>query len=108
MIYIDANGNYPRYYGDIMAENPGWNLGDALPEGWQEVADVPAPEFGEDQTFYEADPVLIDGVLTRNFIVRDLTEEELALRNAPISARQKLVDLGFSDAEIETIRRGIL
>jgi hypothetical protein len=108
MLYIDPNGNYPKYYGDIMNDTPGWNLGDDLPEGWQLVADAPAPEVLENQTFYDGDPEIIDGILTRTFIIRDLTTEELALREAPKTARQKLVDLGFSEAEIETIRRGIL
>jgi len=108
MLLIDSNGNYPRYYGDIMAEHPEWHLGDALPEGWQLVADVPSPDYAEDECFEEGEPAVIDGVLTRTYTVRKLTTEELAARSAPATARQRLVDLGFSDAEISAIARGVL
>ncbi len=105
-MYIDPEGNFPRYYGDIMSQNPGWQLGDELPEGWQLVADVPSPEYAEDETFEDGEPAVIDGVLTRTFIVRKLTEEELAVRQAPLTARAKLTALGFSEAEIAAIARG--
>jgi hypothetical protein len=106
MLYIDPNGNYPRYYGDIMSENSDWKLGDALPEGWQLVADTTAPDCTEDETFEDGEPQVIDGVLTRTFIVRQLTEEEVALRQAPVTARQKLFALGFTEAEISALVRG--
>lgn len=108
MLYIDPNGNYPRYYGDIMSENPEWQLGDALPSGWQLVADAPSPDYAEDETFEDGEPAIVDGVLTRTFVVRKLTPEEISIRQAPQTARQKLVDLGFSDVEINAIARGII
>jgi hypothetical protein len=108
MLYIDPNGNFPRYYGDIASQNPGWALGDALPTGWQLVADAPSPEYAEDETFEDGEPALVDGVLTRTFVVRKLTTEELELRSAPLTARQRFMDLGFTDAEISAIARGII
>jgi hypothetical protein len=106
MMYIDPEGNFPRYYGDIMSQHPEWQLGDSLPAGWQLVADAPSPEYAEDETFEDGEPAVVDGVLTRTFIVRKLTEEELSLRQAPLTARAKLVALGFSEAEISAIARG--
>lgn len=108
MLFIDSNGNFPRYYGDIMAQHEGWQLGDPLPEGWQLVADVPVPDYAADETFEEGEPTLIDGVLTRVYTVRKLTAEELQVRSAPATARQRFIDLGFSDAEISAIARGII
>lgn len=108
MLYIDPNGNYPRYYGDIMSEHPDWQLEDALPEGWQLVADAPAPDYAEDETFEDGEPAVIDGILTRTFVVRKLTQEELDARQAPQRARQKLIELGFSEVEINAIARGVL
>lgn len=108
MLFIDSNGNFPRYYGDIMAEHPGWKLGDKIPAGWQLVADAPSPDYAADEAFEDGEPALVDGVLTRTYIVRKLTTEELEARNAPVTARQRLVDLGFSDAEISAIARGII
>lgn len=108
MLFIDSNGNFPRYYGDIMAQHEGWQLGDALPTGWQLVADAPSPDYAADETFEDGVPAIIDGVLTRTYNVRKLTAEELETRNAPLTARQRLVDLGFTDAEISAIARGII
>lgn len=108
MLYIDPNGNFPRYYGDIMSANEGWSLGDPLPEGWRLVADAPAPEYGDDEAFIDGEPAIIDGVLTRTFVIRKLTAEELEAKTAPITAREKLLALNFSDAEITAIARGII
>lgn len=108
MLYIDPQGNYPRYYGDIMLENPEWALGAELPDGWRLVADAEAPAYGEDETIQDGFPEFVDGVLTRTFVIRPLTEEEIESRNAPRTAREKLEALGFSDAEIAAIARGLI
>ena len=108
MLYIDPQGNYPRYYGDIISANPDWVLGADLPDGWQFVADAEPPVYGDDEIIQDGLPEFVDGVLTRTFVVRSLTEEELEARNAPRTAREKLESLGFSSAEITAIARGII
>lgn len=108
MLYIDPTGNYPRYYGDIMSQNPEWALGDLLPEGWQLVADAPFPEYLDGQIVEDGTPELVDGILTRTYVIRNMNEVELAAKNAPVTARQRFIDLGFTDAEISAIARGTI
>lgn len=108
MIYLSPNNEYPRHYGDIMLAHPGWELGDELPEGWSLVAETEPPFFGENEVLEEVMPVNIDGVLTQTFSVRPMTEKELEQKNAPAKARQKLVDLGFTDLEIDALLLGIV
>ena len=108
MLYVDPQGNYPRYYGDIISANPDWVLGADLPEGWQLVADAAPPVCGENEIIQDGFPEFVDGILTRTFVVRSLTAEELEARNAPRTAREKLEALGFSSAEIYAIARGII
>jgi hypothetical protein len=103
MPYISPNNQYPRYPGDIQIVSPGWVVGDPLPEGWIFVEETPTPEIQEGQTFYSGEPEQIDGIWKQSWIVRDLTEEELAIANAPTTAREKLASLGFSEAEILAI-----
>ena len=61
--YKNAEGNYPRYKGDIQLVLPGWDFGDVLPEGWHKVEEVdpgeaPVHETINRQNFwYEIDPV---------------------------------------------------
>lgn len=106
MIYISPENEYPRYYGDIMQAVPGWELGDDLPEGWVEVQDVPYPVPTEGYTVEEGFPIEVNGVMTRNFIVREFTEEEKAYNEAPESARARLKALGFTDFEITALSIG--
>lgn len=106
--YINPAGEYPRYPGDIQIAHPGWELGDALPEGWIEVQDAEPPVITEGQTWYEEFPTEVDGVYTRTFGVRDLTEEELARVKAPVTAKEKLIALGFTEDEINAIVAGII
>lgn len=80
MIYISPRNEYPRHYGDIQLENPGWNYGDQLPEGWTLVNLSEAPVVGENQVAYEVAPVERNGSYFQAFEVRDLTAEELAAR----------------------------
>jgi hypothetical protein len=80
MYLIDPNGNYPRHMGDLLLEVPEWQETDALPPGWVDVAPGVIPAFDSaTQTFDELPPALVDGVLTRQFAVRNLTTEEASL-----------------------------
>lgn len=103
MIYINPQNEYPRFYGDIQLENPDWNLGDPLPEGWIEISMTPPPLVGEGEVLEELAPV--DNAQVWN--VRPMTEEELAASNSHLSARAKLKALKFTDAEIDALARGL-
>jgi len=103
MPYISPDNEYPRYPGDIQIVSPGWEVGDPLPEGWVFVEETPIPEIEEGQTFYAGEPEEVDGTWRHTWVVRDLSEEELSVINAPKTAKEKLASLGFSDAEITAI-----
>lgn len=108
-IYVDPQGNYPRYPGDIQIDNPGWEIGDPTPPGWAQVSEVEPPIGDRDTYVYEGMPTEIDGVLSQVWMSRPLTEEEIAHRDAPLTARQKLKDvLNLSDAEIDALKRGLI
>lgn len=108
MIYISPDNDYPRHYGDIMLAKKGWKLGDPLPEGWTQVAEVERPRVEADQIAYEGFPIEIDGVMTQNWLVRDMTAEEIERRDAPKQAREKLIALGLSESEVEALIRGLV
>lgn len=107
LIFIDPEGNYPRFIGDIRASDPTWTIDAPLPEGWQLVEETVLPPLSEGQTFNELAPAVVDGVLRQVWEVRDLTEEELAKINAPKTARAKLIALGLTDDEIDALVLGI-
>ena len=107
LIFIDPNGNYPRFSGDIVLENPSWTVGNTLPDGWVAVQVVAPPEVNASQVLVEEYPEIIDGVHTQKWSVRSKTSEELVFDVAAQSARQKLRDLGLTDVEIDSLARGL-
>lgn len=108
MIYISPAGEYPRHYGDIMLDAPGWKLGDELPEGWHKVEETEPPTPGTDQLVIEDAPKEIKGVWTQQWLVRDMTAEEIERRDAPQTAKAKLLELGLTEVEIEALIRGLV
>lgn len=108
MQLINPQGEYPRHIGDLQLEHSNWQIGDPLPEGWVEVADATMPEPQADQIVYEDFPVEIDGVMTQNWQVRAMTAEEMERRDAPETAKAKLMALGLSEVEIEALVRGLI
>lgn len=103
MLLIDPQGNYPRYIGDLKSQNPDWSEGEALPENWKYVNYTTVPEFdASTHKLEELSPVLAeDGQYYQTWNIRELTAEELEIANAPDTARTKLQNLGFSNAEID-------
>tara|TARA_R110000782_G_scaffold94889_1_gene178732 strand:+ start:261 stop:590 length:330 start_codon:yes stop_codon:yes gene_type:complete len=108
MLYTNAQGEYPRHIGDVQLVKKGWAEGDTLPTGWQAVVETDRPTAGTDQAAYDSGPVDVDGVLSQGWTVRDLTAEELARRDAPANAKAKLVELGFTAAEISALVSGLV
>ena len=108
LIYINPSGEYPRYPGDIQSENLDWTIDDPLPEGWIQVVDVEMPIATNDQFVYESYPELVDGVYLRNWITRELTDQEKADRDSPATERDELLRLGLSNSEVvEILRKAI-
>jgi hypothetical protein len=108
MIYINAEGEYPRHIGDVQLVVAGWQEGDTLPDGWQSVVETERPTPGTDQLTYDSGPVDVDGTLSQGWTIRDLTAEELSRRDAPANAKARLVELGFTDAEIAALVSGLV
>jgi len=107
MLYINPEGEYPRHIGDIQLEHPNFKEGDALPEGWVQVAEADRPEPQTDKIIFEDFPVEVDGVMTQNWQVRDMTAEEIERRDAPKRAKEKLIALGLTEVEVDALLRGL-
>jgi hypothetical protein len=107
-IYINPNGDYPRHIGDIKLDSPSWIEGQDLPEGWKAVVESSYPLISADEIAEETFPVLTDGVYVQTFNVRLLTSDEIARRDAPITAKAKLIALGLTDVEIQAILMGLI
>jgi hypothetical protein len=108
MIFISPQKEYPRFYGDVQLDKPGWQLGDVLPEGWIEVSEVTPPSYQADETVVSEFPVETDGQWNQAWSVRKLTVEELAIKNAPKTAKAKLIELGLTEAEIRALVTGLV
>lgn len=82
--FIDDKGNYPRHAADIQEIVPDWREGiDILPDGWQEVAPGKTPKLAQYEYVVEDAPAVVDGVLTRQFHVERLTDEQIAKITTP-------------------------
>lgn len=86
-VYVDNEGNYPRYDGDLSLAHPDWEPGSPVPQGWLLVAELEPPTSTESTYVYEEFPIMVEEVLTQNWISRPLTEEELlevSMANSPL------------------------
>jgi len=108
MLFINADNEYPRHIGDVQLVKSGFKDGDALPTGWTKVEESERPTAGIDQVTVEVFPETIDGVVTQSWTVRDLTQAELDRRNAPASAKAKLIELGLTELEVDALVRGLV
>lgn len=96
-IYIDPNGNYPRYAGDIAIAYPTWATGDPVPQGWIKVTEVEPPTPTESTYVYEEFPIMVEDVLTQNWVSRPLTEEELLKARSSSNTLPSYLGLGVSE-----------
>jgi hypothetical protein len=90
-----------------MIQNASWSPGDDLPPGWDLVNETPTPEVGQDQVLEESYPELVDGSYKQTWVVREKTEAELEIDDAPRRAREKLRLLGLTDVEITALAAGL-
>ena len=108
MLYTSPDNEYPRHIGDIQLVSKGFKEGDTLPEGWAKVAEVERPDAGADKITVEEYPKVISNVLSQNWVIRDMTQAELDRRNAPASAKAKLIELGLTEAEVFALTIGLV
>lgn len=108
MAYINSKNEYPRYIGDLQLEKKNFKEGDDLPAGWFAVLETEPPVASEGKVVEEVHPAKVDGFLSQQFVVRDLTEEELERRNAPSNAKSKLLALGLTEVEVSALVQGLV
>lgn len=77
MVYIKNGSEYPRYAGDIQSENPTWDVGQALPTGWEPVIETDQPIASSGFIVRESAPVLLDGQWFQSWEEVELTQEEV-------------------------------
>lgn len=107
MFYIRPDGTWPAFYGEIQEIISGWVPGDTLPDGWVEVVEsTPPHELAFDEDIQELEPQLVNGVMTQQWGIRKLTEEELERKNAPTVLREKLTALGLTEYELFLLSQG--
>lgn len=106
--YNTETKEFPIFLGDAQVAYPEWDGNIENPPAalvWVEDAVV---EWQEDKVIEDAEPKQVNGVWTRQFTFRDLTADELARREAPITAKAKLKALGLTDIEIQVLMAGLI
>jgi hypothetical protein len=68
---------YPRFIGDLQLLNPDATL-DNVPDDWALVEETPMPESQSGKGIFESEPKEVNGVWKQQWVIRDLTSEELA------------------------------
>jgi hypothetical protein len=104
-IYIDSDGNYPRYDGDILQIQPLWEAGDPIPEGWSQVVEITPPTPNETTYVYEGSPIEVDGILSQNWISRPYTQEELLVVSSEPDLLASYRGLGLPEEILEEIAK---
>lgn len=76
MIFIDPQGNYPRFLGDLLLEHPDWNKRKKLPAGWTKVEETSPPVRPRNVILEEDYPEIIDGKAYQKWKLRNIRQEE--------------------------------
>ena len=93
MIFIKNSEEYPRYVGDIESDSPGWQLGQALPYGWEAVTETAPPQRTADFFIVEKFPEKIDGLWYQSWELSPITEADkagLELANEELQSRKSI------------------
>lgn len=77
MRFIDNNGNYPRFIGDLMLSHPEWKEGTKIPEGWIVVEESDLPEERVDHTIAESAPEAIGNVMYRKWYLKEVGQADI-------------------------------
>jgi hypothetical protein len=91
-LYIDPDGNFPRYKGDVALAQPGWEPGSPLPEGWREVVSTPVPESPGKRAVF-AEPKDVNGVLYASYELVDSNIKDISQMDQEHLAKSGLKDL---------------
>lgn len=69
MIFVDRQGNYPRYLGDLRESHPEWTFKNAIPSGWRIVQETTPPHTEGLEMLVEEFPEEVNGILVQNWSV---------------------------------------
>ena len=72
---------FPRYVGDVIADSPSWASGLPLPDGWAELHIDEPPTTSGTQTALYGTPTLDGEIYRVGFVIKELTDSELAKLN---------------------------
>jgi hypothetical protein len=67
---------YPTFIGDLQLLYPDATL-DNVPDDWALVEESPMPEYQSGEGIFETEPQQVNGVWKQQWLVRDLTTEEI-------------------------------
>lgn len=77
MIFIDSEGNYPRFLGDLLLSYPDWKSNQDLPDGWNAVMDVEVVESQPGKRVVEVFPEIVNGVAYRKWELQDISKQDI-------------------------------
>tara|TARA_X000001036_G_C20657836_1_gene797732 strand:+ start:1497 stop:1886 length:390 start_codon:yes stop_codon:yes gene_type:complete len=64
MKFVDPDGTFPLYVGDVTRIKPDWQEGEALPEGWRQVVETSVPsDYHENTTKDTLNPEPVEGYI---------------------------------------------
>lgn len=104
-LFIDSEGNYPKYPGDVLKINPSWTSGKPLPTGWSLVLETPRPEQPVGQYLHEAYPELIDGIFVQTWVLTEYSQSEMEQLSTKNSSDLYLDKLEIDQATREALLR---
>jgi hypothetical protein len=101
-VYINPNGEYPRYAGDIQEVDPSWSEDQPLPTGWHVVEQVEQPVVQPNIYVYEDHPVLVSGSYRQHWVAVELTTDAVETLEDKVA---KYKAAGLDDETIEVLSR---
>lgn len=86
MILISPDKRFPLFLGDLQLEHPDYKKGQELPSGWFEIEMPELPLIGDTETHEYGVPYQSNGKYQCDWVVRQLTEEELLAFEATLDS----------------------
>lgn len=80
---------YPLYPGDMQLRFVNFDEANP-PEGWAVVPDINPPENTDTQYIEELIPILINGVWTKQFIIVEMSQNQIDARDRLIEEHNKI------------------
>lgn len=79
MIFIDKQGNYPKYLGDLQEAYPEWTFKNSIPNGWRVVTETEPPLVTGLEMLVEEYPEEVDGKLKQKWSVVKMPKKAVSV-----------------------------